>query len=152
MCEVAKVYDEDLVIARKEHQCCECRLPIEKGERHWRCSGLWDTWQTYRQHIHCCRFARELNHGNHNWIDGWESCKVPMIPGSPYSGEMSAIVDYARRFESRNVNYNGAPPDECIPFGGVKESLYDYDDGDIKHQWDAMISGINEKFSCGSGI
>lgn len=109
MCDLAKVYDENRVIARKEHKCCECRLPIKKGEAHWKCTGLWDVWSTFRQHIHCYHFARGLN----------------------------------RSYE----------PDECIPFGGVKEYLFECDeDGEEMRFWNAMISGVNEEFLQGDGI
>lgn len=28
--------------ARKQHKCCECRLPIEPGDRYQYISGVWD--------------------------------------------------------------------------------------------------------------
>lgn len=41
-------------IARKPHRCCECRAPIEKGEKHFHARGKLDgEISVYRQHLLC---------------------------------------------------------------------------------------------------
>lgn len=40
--------------AAKEHQCCECRNTIQKGETYQHSSGVWDgTPDSYKQCINC---------------------------------------------------------------------------------------------------
>jgi hypothetical protein len=38
----AEFYNEEIVRARREHKCCECRRPIRKGEVYQRANGKWD--------------------------------------------------------------------------------------------------------------
>ncbi len=153
MCEMAKVYDESLVVARKPHKCCECRREITKGESHMKCSGLWDGWATFRQHLHCYHFSRWINHGNNNGVpSGVEQCYVPSCEFyssfRDWRGEAEPLVKF--NLETSTRRYEGGN-DECIAFGDVRASLCDIDD-DLVRLWDAMISGANEFFGDGSGI
>lgn len=62
-CEIPEFWNAGEVVARKEHRCCECQAPIQKGERHTVCSGKWDgEVSSYRQHTLCalaCEFFRD---------------------------------------------------------------------------------------------
>lgn len=49
-------YDHSEPVARKEHECCECRMPIRKGEKHFVAVGKWEgQLDSYRQHTLCCQ-------------------------------------------------------------------------------------------------
>jgi hypothetical protein len=152
MCELAKVYNEDRILARKEHTCCECRLPIKKGEAHYKCSGLWDEWQTFRQHVHCYHFARSMNHGS-RFPNGCEMCHIPFrgysSPFRDWNGDMDPLVLFNKQLNTREYECS---PDECIPFGGVREYLTECDGDEEIRFWNAMISGISEEFLKGEGI
>lgn len=55
--------------ARKEYRCCECRTPINLGEKYLRCFGVWEgEVSTFRQHILCaeaCEWFRDgINEGD----------------------------------------------------------------------------------------
>lgn len=34
-----------VVTARKDHECCECKKTIKKGQRYQRFDGFWDSWE-----------------------------------------------------------------------------------------------------------
>lgn len=153
MCEMAKVYNEDRVRARKPHKCCECRLPIVVGEEYMRCSGLWDGWETFRQHLHCYHFARRVNSGYEMMPSGIEHCYSPSTV-VPYSGDQGKLVDFNRKTmcgHRCDPFYSWSRNDDCIGFGDIKSSLCDIDD-ELVGLWDAMISGISEAFELGDGI
>lgn len=66
-CEIAEFYTYTEPVARKQHKCCECSAPIEKGEKHFRAFGKW-TFGTdaYRQHFLCmeaCMLIRDKFNG-----------------------------------------------------------------------------------------
>lgn len=43
------VYGEKQVRSRKKHNCYECRVPIQKGDRYYKISGCWDgSWNNYK--------------------------------------------------------------------------------------------------------
>lgn len=50
-------------VARKSHECCECRAKILPGEKYVRCAGVWDfEFDEFKQHMECanaCRFVRD---------------------------------------------------------------------------------------------
>jgi len=49
----------NIVKARKEHKCCECRRIINRGEQYERTKGLWDgTWSKYNMCIDCASVVR----------------------------------------------------------------------------------------------
>lgn len=41
-CDSPTGYEETIRKARKEHRCCECRLPIRAGETYQHVWGVWD--------------------------------------------------------------------------------------------------------------
>ncbi len=150
MCEIAKIYDEKRLRARRQHKCCECRLPIEIGEQHMVCKGLWDVWGTFRQHLHCYHFSRLINSHDSEYPSGVECCHSPAnLFYNGYDGSMEWLVKFNRETSSRR--YSGWEQDECIAFGDVRSVLCDIDE-DLVRQWDEMISGMNEKFLEGAGI
>lgn len=77
-CELPEFYQWAEPVARKQHRCCECKAPIEKGEKHFYCTGKWDDQiQSFRQHLLCaqaCMFIRDkLNGGDCICFGGlWE--------------------------------------------------------------------------------
>lgn len=57
-----EAYTERLVVARKEHRCCETGAVIRSGTHYWLCKGLYDgRWWTYHQSWAAYRLARSLN-------------------------------------------------------------------------------------------
>ncbi len=62
-CEMAEFSTHSEPVARKKHQCCECRAPIEKGEKHFLLTGKWDFgMDSFRQHFACmeaCMLIRD---------------------------------------------------------------------------------------------
>lgn len=51
--DLPKIYNENIVKARKQHVCCECGSIIDHGEKYHITTGLWDTFETYRQCLTC---------------------------------------------------------------------------------------------------
>ena len=67
-CEMPEFFSDSRPVARKEHICCECGTAIEKGEKHYSCSGKWDgDFLSYRQHLDCLKacetFRDKVNEG-----------------------------------------------------------------------------------------
>ena len=62
-CEIPEFYSYKEPVARKQHKCCECRSPIEKGEKHFFVSMKYEgDISTERQHLVCmsaCMAARD---------------------------------------------------------------------------------------------
>jgi hypothetical protein len=79
-CDIPDFYNWSEPKARKKHRCCECRAPIEKGEKHFAATGKWDSEiQTFRQHLLCmeaCMFIRDKLNANECICFGglWEWC------------------------------------------------------------------------------
>jgi hypothetical protein len=57
------VYRWEEPVARKRHVCVECDAPIVRGEKHFKCFGVWEgDAQTHRQHLLCmeaCMMIRD---------------------------------------------------------------------------------------------
>lgn len=83
-CEIAKYYVAIYRVARKQHECCECAVPIEPKEKYLQVNACWDgSPDVYRQHLLCqqaCEFIRDsgLNDddciyygGLKEWYDDW---------------------------------------------------------------------------------
>lgn len=74
-------YSESVVIARKAHQCCECRETIRAGDSYERASGKadGDLWTAKT-----CRLCREIRKAFvcGTWTFGllWESIEESMFP------------------------------------------------------------------------
>lgn len=62
-CELPQYYTCAEPVARKEHRCEECSVPIEKGERYLNVNGCWDgTPARFKQHLLCaeaCMLIRD---------------------------------------------------------------------------------------------
>jgi hypothetical protein len=86
--EPAQVYNEELVVARRPHRCCETRRMIQPGERYWRISMLSDgRWWRYAQSWAAYRLARALNHN-----EGGTACWIPF-------GGLHAEIDHADEYD-----------------------------------------------------
>jgi hypothetical protein len=67
--EHAEVSIEDIVKARKEHICCECREVIIIGEKYERAKLLYDgSWSVYDTCLPCARIRSD--YCPHGWIYG----------------------------------------------------------------------------------
>ncbi len=53
MSEQAKCFQTSERKARKEHKCCECYNPINKGDVYQYSSGVWDEPQSFKQCLGC---------------------------------------------------------------------------------------------------
>jgi len=53
MGELPSFFQADYIKARKEHNCCECPFPIEKGERYFNARGKWDDFAVFKRHTLC---------------------------------------------------------------------------------------------------
>ena len=74
-CEIPDFYSESCHIARKPHRCCECRKPIEAGEKYVACAFKFDGRMFYeKQHVRCYHFARWVNWGEPNARNHLDSC------------------------------------------------------------------------------
>lgn len=50
------IYRESWPIARKQHECCECGSPIDKGEKYRLIDGKWEgEFKQFRQCEFCAR-------------------------------------------------------------------------------------------------
>ena len=55
------VFTERLLVARKEHECCECHEPIEPGQQYERVTGLWEgSWGTFKTCMLCRTVSRDF--------------------------------------------------------------------------------------------
>ena len=71
--EMAKVWHEREVTARKPHVCYECNLPIPVGDDHVRIDSLLDGWETNRVHTNCLALYRLIDKelcGSHGILIG----------------------------------------------------------------------------------
>lgn len=60
----AKCYTERAVMARKVHQCYECREDIGRGTQHQIVSGCWEgEWRSYRFCAACWEILHEFSDG-----------------------------------------------------------------------------------------
>lgn len=71
--DVATFYDEKTVMARKPHQCFECREPIQRGEQYLRASGKWEQKiETYHFCLACVEVTAEFVDGARNFGVLWD--------------------------------------------------------------------------------
>ncbi len=141
-CEIMEFYDETFPRAKKRHVCIECRLPIQPGEKYARCCGKWDgSVSTMCQHMHCYHFARYVN---------LDALAEPQHTDLRFPIQHGAIVmSNGTRVQLEDTWYKVS---DCIPFGEIREALQDMQADDLLYQWNAMLAGMNEVFSGGSGI
>jgi len=52
---------EKVIVARKEHTCCECGETIKRGQKYVHVRGLWERyWDTYKTCIGCKNIREHL--------------------------------------------------------------------------------------------
>ena len=85
-----EVWRATVHVARKQHRCCECRVPILPGEKYTYCFGVWEGRKDiYKQHDLCataCEYVRDnIQSGNcipfgslKEWWGEYKSCVSPM--------------------------------------------------------------------------
>lgn len=60
-CEIPDFYSHNEPVARKAHSCCECRAPIEKGEKHFQVTMKYEgEIDRFRQHLDCMYACMEV--------------------------------------------------------------------------------------------
>lgn len=62
-CELPSAFYETWRMARREHVCCECQLPIDIGSRYQYVSGIWDHMPSSYKTCARCVEARD-------WLSG----------------------------------------------------------------------------------
>lgn len=98
-CEIPEFYDEACHTARKLQRCCECRKPIEPGEKYVACSGKSDgRFWTFKQHFCCYHIARLINHelrddGDYNGCIPFGEIKTYLQECSPFGSEACVDVE-----------------------------------------------------------
>ena len=59
-CEMPEFFESKAVKGRKEYNCCECGVVIEKGETHQSSTGKWDgRVETFRQCLPCHQVMKD---------------------------------------------------------------------------------------------
>jgi len=59
--------DLKIILARKDHECCECHTPILPGTKYERVNGVWGgEWTTFKTCMSCSDIRHELRDG-HCW-------------------------------------------------------------------------------------
>lgn len=54
MCEMPSAFKSETRTAAKQHKCCECYKPINKGDQYRYSSGIWDgTASSFKQCLNC---------------------------------------------------------------------------------------------------
>src|SRR5687767_6685191 len=90
-----RVYEERHHKARKEHKCCECRLPIRPGERYLACFGVWDgTAETFKICEVCEWFRSRIIE-----IEEEAGCAGESFP--PFGSVQSLMTDYGLIYVDR---------------------------------------------------
>jgi len=118
MCDVygeySDVWDETIVVARKEHQCRECYLAIPVGCRHVRVGSLYDgRWSTLRLHLECKRLGQ---------IISIEYCGAH---GAWLVGAMDEeIAEYEHREVPEDADGNPLADVECVIDAATGQALH----------------------------
>jgi hypothetical protein len=107
-CEIPEFYSEDFPVAAKEHRCCECRAPINVGEKHLYCRMKYDgEFQTYRQHMLCrelCMLIRDNGYGDCVYFGG---LRDEIEAGEYLTGYGKADYPEERRLWARIIRREG---------------------------------------------
>lgn len=104
--DACQAHYQTLRTARKEHQCCECRDPIAKGDRYEYVSGIWDRQPLVYKTCLLCVEIRNHFACESGWIyeQLWEDLRENFFPemkaGGPCMEGLSPAAK-ARLFERR---------------------------------------------------
>ncbi len=81
--DVATVYNDRTVKARKAHKCYECGEQIPIGAEHRCVTGLWDgKWETYRWCAACHEVVGEFSDGARVFGSLWEEMEANWDEGA----------------------------------------------------------------------
>lgn len=82
-CEIPEFYCHKEPKARKEHRCCECKAPINKGEVHFFVSMKYEgEISTERQHLDCMNACMEVRSYQDECVyygglkEWWAECRM----------------------------------------------------------------------------
>lgn len=81
----ADVFQERIVVARKEHRCNECHEVIPKGSRYEHVRGLWEGyWETWKTCIPCRNVRNSLFSCGFSYGMIWEDVREAFQADLPY--------------------------------------------------------------------
>lgn len=64
----AELYTERVIVARKDHTCCECNEVIKKGDKYERVKARWDgSWGTFSTCVPCTRIRQSYCRYGHEF-------------------------------------------------------------------------------------
>ena len=63
--EQPKLFSQQIKVARKQHNCCECGSSIEPGERYEYVSGLWEDFCVFKTCLFCVEVREDYNSRAH---------------------------------------------------------------------------------------
>ena len=77
---MSQVFSDSSPVARKQHVCDLCQLPIAKGDRYNRRTGIWeDVFATFKAHIACDEFATKIYDDENDWESHDVDCFRQML-------------------------------------------------------------------------
>ena len=67
-CESPQAFRQYMRVARKQHKCCECCKPIERGQQYEYTSGVWDgRGDSFKTCLSCVRIRAECEANGSRW-------------------------------------------------------------------------------------
>jgi hypothetical protein len=100
--EEAGFFHAVFVVARKPHQCCECRSVIQPNERYERVSGKWNgEIDVYRFCAACSEIQREFSDGGRSFGVMWESFREEWAHGANLQACLNRVSSVAAKSKLR---------------------------------------------------